>query len=125
MDYKNVNDLCDMIRQTSFDIQKYLHHGHLEKVYENALVSRLTKMGLKVEHQYPLQVKDQDGTVIGEYIADLFIEDILIIKIKACKTIADEHITQILGYLRASNIEHDLLINFGSSKFQNKKYILN
>jgi GxxExxY protein len=125
MDYKNVNDLCDMIRQTSFDIHKYLHHGHLEKVYENALVSRLTKMGLKVEHQYPLQVKDQDGTVIGEYIADLFIEDILIIKIKACKTIADEHIAQILGYLRASNIEHDLLINFGSSKFQNKKYILN
>jgi len=125
MDYKNVNDLCDMIRQTSFDIHKYLHHGHLEKVYENVLVSRLTKMGLKVEHQYPLQVKDQDGTVIGEYIADLFIEDILIIKIKACKTIADEHIAQILGYLRASNIEHDLLINFGSSKFQNKKYILN
>lgn len=125
MDYKNVNDLCDMIRQTSFDIHKYLHHGHLEKVYENALVSRLTKMGLKVEHQYPLQVKDQDGTVIGEYIADLFIEDILIIKIKACKTIADEHIAQILGYLRASNIEHGLLINFGSSKFQNKKYILN
>jgi len=125
MDYKNVNDLCDMIRQTSFDIQKYLHHGHLEKVYENALVSRLTKMGLKVEHQYPLQVKDQDGTVIGDYIADLFIEDILIIKIKACKTIADEHIAQILGYLRASNIEHGLLINFGSSKFQIKKYILN
>jgi GxxExxY protein len=125
MDYKNVNDLCDMIRQTSFDIHKYLHHGHLEKVYENALVSRLTKMGLKVEHQYPLQVKDQDGTVIGEYIADLFIEDILIIKIKACKTIADEHIAQILGYLRASNIEHGLLINFGSSKFQIKKYILN
>ena len=125
MDYKNVNDLCDMIRQTSFDIHKYLHHGHLEKVYENALVSRLTKMGLKVEHQYPLQVKDQDGTVIGDYIADLFIKDILIIKIKACKTIADEHIAQILGYLRASNIEHGLLINFGSSKFQNKKYILN
>ena len=125
MDYKNVNDLCDMIRQTSFDIHKYLHHGHLEKVYENALVSRLTKMGLKVEHQYPLQVKDQDGTVIGEYIADLFIEDILIIKIKACKTIADEHIAQILGYLRASNIEHGLLINFGSSKFQITKYILN
>ena len=125
MDYKNVNDLCDMIRQTSFDILKYLHHGHLEKVYENALVRRLTKMELKVEHQYPLQVKDQDGTVIGDYIADLFIEDILIIKIKACKTIADEHIAQILGYLRASNIEHDLLINFGSSKFQNKKYILN
>ena len=124
MDYKNVNDLCDMIRQTSFDILKYLHHGHLEKVYENALVRRLTKMG-KDEHQYPLQVKDQDGTVIGEYIADLFIEDILIIKIKACKTIADEHIAQILGYLRASNIEHGLLINFGSSKFQNKKYILN
>ena len=124
MDYINVNDLCDMITQTSFDIHKYLHLGHLEKVCENALVSRLTKMG-KDEHQYPLQVKDQDGTVIGDYIADLFIEDILIIKIKACKTIADEHIAQILGYLRASNIEHGLLINFGSSKFQIKKYILN
>lgn len=125
MEYRNIIELCDVVRQTSFEIHKYLRHGHLEKVYENALVSRLTKIGLKVKQQFPLQVKDEDGTVIGDYIADLFIEDILIIEIKACKSIADEHIAQILGYLRASNIEHGLLINFGSSKFQIKKYILN
>ena len=106
MDYKNVNDLCDMIRQTSFDIHKYLHHGHLEKVYENALVSRLTKMGLKVEHQYPLQVKDQDGTVIGEYIADLFIEDtrkLFILKLPVILIIA--HATKIYFYLFTMQIK--------------------
>ena len=71
-----------------------------------------------------MQVRDEDGTVLGDYFADLFIEDVLIVELKACKTIVDEHIAQILGYLRASAIEHGLLINFGSSKLQIKKYIL-
>jgi len=116
--------LCDQIRQTSFELHRYLRHGHLEKVYENGLAQRLQKAGLKVEQQYPLQVWDEDGTVLGDFFADLFMEDCLIVELKACKTLASEHVAQLLGYLRASRIEHGLLINFGAPKLQIRKYVL-
>ena len=115
--------LCDIGRETSFAIHKYLKHGHLEKVYENALANRLRKKSIKVEQQYPLKVYDEDGIILGDYFADLLIDDRLVVELKACKIIADEHIAQILGYLRASRIEHGLLINFGAPKLQIKKYI--
>ena len=119
-----INSLCDIVRETSFDIHCYLRNGHLEKIYENALAHRLRNRGLDIKQQYPLQVYDQDGTLLGDYYADLFVENILIVELKACKTLADEHVAQILGYLRSSRIEHGLLINFGGSKLQIKKYIL-
>ena len=72
----------------------------------------------------PLNVCDEDGTEIGEYYANLFIENCLIIEIKACRDICDEHIAQILGYLRSSKIEHGLLINFGNQRLQLKKLVL-
>ena len=121
----DIIQLCDIIRETSFEIHRYLRHGHVEKIYENALVNRLTKKGIKVEKQYPLSVYDEDGTLLGDFYADLFIEEKLIVELKACNTIVNEHISQLLGYLRASKIEHGLLINFGSAKLQIKKYILN
>ena len=119
-----INSLCDIVRETSFDIHCFLRHGHLEKIYENSLVHRLIKRGLDVKQQYPLRVFDQDGTPLGDYFADLFIENRLIVELKASKALADEHVAQILGYLRSSRIEHGLLINFGASKLQIKKYIL-
>lgn len=117
--------LCDLIRETSFAIHRFHKHGHLEKIYENALSHRLRKIGIKVEQQFPLKVFDEDGTILGDYFADLFIEECLIVELKACQTLNDEHIAQILGYLRSSKIEHGLLINFGSTKLQIKKYVLN
>jgi GxxExxY protein len=119
-----INKLCDQIRETSYAIHKYHRYGHLEKIYEKALFNRLNKQGLQVEQQVPLNVYDEDGTVLGEYFADLFIARNLIVEIKACKGLADEHIAQILGYLRSSKIEHGLLINFGAPKLQIKKLIL-
>lgn len=116
--------LCDLIRETSFEIHRFHKHGHLEKIYENALAHRLRKGGIKVEQQFPLNVYDEDGTVLGEYFADLFVEDSLIVELKACNSIGDEHIAQILGYLRSSKIKHGLLVNFGAPKLQIKKYIL-
>src|SRR5262252_4064292 len=86
---------CDLIRQTSYDIHEYLKSGYLEKVYENALAHRLTKLGVKVAQQYPLQVFDEDGTLIGSFFADLLVEDQLIIELKACKNLNDEHIAQL------------------------------
>jgi GxxExxY protein len=124
MKWDNINQLCDVVRETSFAIHKFHRSGHLEKVYENALVHRLGKQGLKVEQQCPLTVYDEDGTVLGEYFADLFIEDCLIVELKACKAITDEHVAQILGYLRASRIETGLLINFGATRLYVKKYLM-
>ena len=122
---KDIMELCDVVRQTSFAIHCYHKNGHLEKVYENALAHRLRKLGLDVKQQHPLNVYDEDGTLIGEYYADLFVDNRLIVELKAATALADEHIAQLLGYLRASRIEHGLLMNFGAPKFQIKKYALN
>lgn len=116
--------LCDHIRQTSFDLHRYLRYGHLEKVYENGLLHRLLKSGLAVEQQFPLMVLDEDGHSLGEYFADLFLDWPLFIEVKACDTLHEIHTAQVLGYLRASRIEHGLLINFGSPKLQIKKLAL-
>ena len=87
-------------------------------------MNRLGKIGLQIEQQKPLNVLDEDGTLLGEYYADVYIENSLIVEIKACKTLIDEHVAQLLGYLRSSHTEHGLLINFGSPKLQIKKYVL-
>ncbi|HBZ86511.1 MAG: hypothetical protein A2509_05120 [Candidatus Edwardsbacteria bacterium RIFOXYD12_FULL_50_11] len=124
MDEKEILDLCGKVRQSAFGLHAFLRSGHLEKVYENGLAHRLRMAGLKVEQQYPLKVYDEDGTVLGDYFADLLVESELIIELKACRSIADEHIAQVLGYLRASKHRHALLINFGTQKIQTKKLIL-
>ena len=116
--------LCDLVRETSFALQKYHRHGHAEKIYENGLAHRLRKQGIKVIPQHPLSVYDEDGTILGEYFADLLIEDSLIVELKAVRTLADEHVAQLLGYLRSSRKEHGLLINFGSPILQIRKYAL-
>jgi GxxExxY protein len=121
---QDIKQLCDIVREISFDIHCYHRSGHLEKIYENALAQRLKKKGIKVEQQYPLSVYDEDGTLLGDFYADLFVDDRLIVEIKACKAMANEHIAQLLGYLRASRIEDGLLINFGAPKLQIKKYRL-
>jgi len=84
----------------------------------------LRKKGLTVLQQHPLPVRDEDGTVLGDYLADLFVNKCLIVELKAVKALADEHTAQLLGYLRASGIEHGLLINFGAPKLEVKKYVL-
>ncbi len=119
-----VMKLCDRIRITSLAVHQYLRHGHLEKVYENALANRLAKSGLVVQHQHPLQVFDEDRSLLGNFVADLFVESVLIVELKAAKTLADEHTAQILGYLRAARLRHGLLVNFGAPKLQIKKFVL-
>jgi len=123
-DQAEIFRLCDLIRETSFSLHQYLRYGHLERVYENGLAHRLRKAGLKVEQQYHLQVVDEDGTILGDFIADLYVENCLVVELKACKAIIGDHTAQLLGYLRASGIEHGLLINFGASKLEVKKYVL-
>jgi len=119
----DIKALCDRVRQTAYDIHVYLGHGHLEKVYENALAHRLRKAGHEVAQQHPITVHDEDGTVIGEFLADLLVDGRLVVELKATKSIAPEHTAQLLGYLKASGKSDGLLINFGAYKFQIKKYI--
>ena len=111
---KTINELCDLVRETSFAIHQYHRHGHLEKIYENALAQRLGKAGLNVHQQHPIQVFEEDGTILGDFYADLVVEGKLIVELKALKSIADEHVAQLLGYLRSSRMEHWLMINFGA-----------
>jgi GxxExxY protein len=120
----DIFELCDTVRQTAFDLHSYHRHGHLEKVYENGLAHRLRKLGLEVSQQHPLPVHDEDGTVLGDYFSDIFVNRQLIIELKATKALADEHIAQLIGYLRASRIEHGLLINFGAPKLEIRKFAL-
>ena len=120
---RTILDLCGMVRETAYQIHIYHGHGHLEKVYENALANRLRKQGLLVQQQHPIQVLDEDGTIVGVFNADLLVDNLLIVELKAAKTVAEEHVAQLLGYLKSTRLEHGLLINFGSYKFQIKKYI--
>ena len=124
MKYPDINRLCDLVRETSFAIHRYHRHGHLEKIYENALAHRLRKQGCRVEQQHPLAVYDEDGTVLGEFYADLLVEGILVVELKAVRSIADEHVAQILGYLHSSRMETGLLINFGSPVLSVKKFLM-
>jgi GxxExxY protein len=124
MKWDDINRLCDIVRETSFAIHTYLRNGHLEKIYENALGHRLRKQGLKALQQHPLTVYDEDGTVLGEYFTDLFVEDCLILELKAVRSVADEHIAQILGYLTSARIENGLLINFGAPRLYVKKFVM-
>jgi GxxExxY protein len=124
MKWEHINQLCDIVRETSFAIHTYHRNGHLEKIYENALVHRLRKAGLSVEQQHPLQVYDEEGTILGDYYADLFVEGSLIVELKAASAVTDEHVAQLLGYLKSARIETGLLINFGSPKLYVKKYLM-
>jgi len=118
----DIKALCDQVRQTAYDVHAYHGHGLLEKPYENALANRLRKLGLNVKQQYPIKIYDEDGTEIGEYFADLLVENELIVELKTAKAIAPEHAAQIIGYLKSARKTHGLLINFGSYRFQIKKY---
>ncbi len=119
---KDIKALCDQVRQISYAIHVYHGHGHLEQVYENALAHRLRKAGFDVKQQHPIKVYDEDGTLIGDYLADLLVEGELIVELKTAKALANEHEAQILGYLKSARLEHGLLINFGSYKFEIRKF---
>ncbi len=120
----NIFTLCDLIRETSFEIHRYLRSGFTEKIYENALANRLRKLGIRAEQQQCVRVFDEDGTLLGLLRTDILIDSKIICEIKSCTALVDAHTAQLLGYLRATRLEHGLLINFGGPKLEIKKYIL-
>jgi GxxExxY protein len=118
------SDLTEQIRQTAFEVHRYFGNGFLEKVYEGALENRLTNQELPVQRQTPLQVLDEDGTVVGNYTADLIVADRILVEIKATSNLAPEHQAQLLNYLKATGLKVGLIINFGNRRLQIKRMAL-
>jgi GxxExxY protein len=120
MDENELNLLSEKIIGCAYTVGNALGCGFLEKVYENALAHEIRKLGLKVEVQKPLHVI-YDGVVVGEYFADLLIEDILLIELKTTNGFSDNHKAQCINYLNSTKLPLCLLINFGRPRVEIKR----
>jgi GxxExxY protein len=119
-----LNQISEKVIGCAFTVSNTLGAGFLEKVYENALAHELRKAGLHVEQQRGITVH-YDGVVVGEYAADLFVENSLLVELKAAKSLEDIHLAQCLNYLKATDLTLCLLINFGTPRVQIKRVIHN
>ncbi|SRR6266498_205016 len=116
------SELTGQILGAFFQVHKDLGYGFSEKVYENALIILLTELGLKVAPQEYLHFY-YHGQKIGEYIADLIVNDVVLLELKAAEKIAEDHAAQLLNYLKATNMEVGLVLNFGpTAEFRRKVY---
>jgi GxxExxY protein len=115
-----LNEITEKIIGCAYTVSNTLGSGFLEKVYENALAIELKKQGLRVVQQNEIQVR-YDNIVVGEYIADLLVENTIIVELKAVKSLDDIHSAQCLNYLRATQLKTCLLLNFGKPKLEIKR----
>ncbi len=115
-------ELIDIILTQFYRVYNDLGYGFLERVYQNALYFALTNEGLKCEVEKPIKVF-HDGHVVGDYRADLLVEDCVILELKACEDINPAHEAQLINYLKATEIEVGYLLNFGKkARFSRKVY---
>jgi len=105
-------EITEQILQSFYKVYHVLGHGFLEKVYENSLAVELRERGLSVQQQAPIRVLYK-GRPVGEYFADLLVEETVIVEIKAAQALTNEHFAQLINYLKATGIEVGLLLNFG------------
>lgn len=117
-------ELTSKIIKAFYTVYNKLGYGFLEKVYENALKIELTKMGLTVERQKLIKVF-YDDIEVGEYFADLLVNNLVIIELKAAETLMEEHENQLINYLKATDIEVGLLLNFGKKSQISRKIFTN
>jgi len=106
------SDITDKVIGAFFRVYNQLGHGFSEKVYENALAIELRKGGLLVKQQEPVSVF-YEGYLVGEYLIDLLVDEVVIVELKAVRQLCEEHEAQLLNYLKATLIEVGLLLNFG------------
>ncbi len=117
-----INNLTEKVIGCAIAVSNALGAGFLEKVYENALALELRASCLEVVQQYPVSVLYR-GEVVGDYIADLFIDQRLILEIKAVKALDQVHVAQCINYLRATKHHVGLLLNFGNPKLEIKRLV--
>lgn len=104
--------ITDSILKTFYEIYNGLGHGFLEKVYQNAMYFQLKSLGYKIEAQKRINVYFK-GQLVGEYYADLIVEDVVIVELKTAELLMNIHIAQVINYLKATPIEVGMLLNFG------------
>jgi len=114
------SEITDLIIKAFFNVYNKLGYGFLKKVYENAMMIELKRLGLNAEKQKQLKVF-YDEFEIGEYFADIIVNDCVIVELKAAEVICPEHEAQLVNYLKATDIEVGLLLNFGKEpKFKRR-----
>ena len=115
-------DITDVIIKAFYKVYNIMGYGFLEKVYENAIRFELNLMNINVDQQKHIPVYYRDEHV-GNYFADLLVEELVIVELKAAESLCEEHEAQLLNYLKATNIEVGLLLNFGKEpQFKRKIY---
>lgn len=116
------SEITEKVIQAFYKVYNTLGYGFLEKVYENALLVELRKMGLKAEAQIPIKVF-YEGEQVGSYFADIMVEDYVAIELKTSVELATENEAQLINYLKATEMEVGLLLNFGKKpQFKRKVY---
>lgn len=115
-------DITSLIIKAFYTVYNKLGYGFLEKVYENALLIEIRKLGLRASPQLPIKVH-YDGVEVGNYFADVVVNECVVIEIKTAEGLIDEHEAQLINYLKATNIEVGLLLNFGpKARFKRKVF---
>jgi GxxExxY protein len=116
------SDLTKQILRAFFDLHTELGYGFSEKVYENSLLILLRERGMIVQQQMPIQVHFHNQ-VVGEYFADLLVNEVVLLELKAVSKINEDHAAQLLNYLKATDIEVGLVLNFGqTAEFRRRVY---
>ena len=114
------SDVTDKIIKAYYNVYNKLGYGFLEKVYENSMMIELKKLGLNCNKQVHIKVYYEEN-IVGDYYADIIVEQVVIIELKAAELICEEHEIQLVNYLKATDIEVGLLINFGKkTEFKRK-----
>lgn len=117
-------EVAEKVIKAFYKIYNTLGYGFLEKVYENAMAIELQKMGFEIKCQYPITVY-YENEIVGEYYADIIINDIIVLELKAANALLEEHECQLINYLKATEIELGLLLNFGKEAEYKRKVFMN
>ncbi len=116
-------DLSYKIVGLAIQVRKELGFGFLEKVYENALMVLLEENGIEAKQQFPIKVSFH-GRIVGDYIADILVENQIILELKAQDKIIEVHKAQTLNYLRATGLRLAILLNFGKDTLEHERLVL-
>jgi GxxExxY protein len=120
----DINDITYKINGAIFEVNKILGPGFLEKVYENALLLELKNRGLEADKQVPIKVNYKNN-LVGEYFADILVENQVIIELKTVVNLDNNHEAQLLNYLKATGIKVGILVNFKQTRAEIKRMVLN
>ena len=121
-DERRLNEISEGVIGCAYKVANTLGTGFLEKVYENALVVELRTSGLHGEQQQSIQVHYR-GEVVGDYVAELVVEESVLVELKAVKALDDVHLAQCLNYLKATGLKLCLLFNFGKQRIEIKRIV--